>query len=250
MWIWFENKPDTAVLGSPASPYLDALVGGCAVAADYHGITHPSLPNYLAATSGSTQGVSDDAAPDRHQLAGPSLFSQVSDSGREWRSYQEAMPGTCALLPEGRYAVKHNPAAYFTAIRDRCAQWDVPLDRLTADLGAGGALPAFALIVPDLCNDTHDCPVETGDAWLSALLPTLLDSAAYRSGTTAVMITWDEDDSRHDNRVPLVVLAPSITPGTRLAGRLDHYSLLASTEDLLGLPRLGAAVGAAVLPAP
>ena len=247
IWIWFENKPASGVLGSPQAPYLDGLATGCASASDYHGVTHPSLPNYLAATSGSTHGVADDGPPSAHPLAGPSLFSQVADSGRQWRSYEEAMPSPCALASAGRYAVKHNPAAYFTAIRRDCARWDVGLDQLSTDLAAH-QLPAFALVTPDLCHDMHDCSVATGDAWLRDTLPALLASPEYADGSTAVLITWDEADGGLGNQVPLLVVAPSITPGTTIAGRLDHYALLHTTEQMLGLPPLGAAAGAPTIP--
>ena len=247
MWIWFENKPDVAVLGSPEAPYLNRVARQCGTATDYRGITHPSLPNYLAATSGSTHDVRDDGGPDAHPIDGPSLFGQVAAAGMQWRSYQEALPQACARRSQGRYAVKHDPAAYYTELRARCAQWDVPLDALTADLAAG-TLPAFAFVTPDLCNDTHDCPISTGDQWLSQVLPTILRSPAYMDGTVAVFVTYDEDDSGHDNRIPFVAIAPSIPAGTVFPAPADHYTLLRTTESLLGLPPLGEAASAQTLP--
>lgn len=241
VWIWFENK--ASALGSSAAPYLSGLAAACASAADDHGVTHPSLPNYLAATSGSTHGVTDDAGPAAHPLAGPSLFSQVADAGLAWRAYDESMPTPCATTSRGRYAVKHNPAVYYTAVRADCARWDVGLDQLSADL-ASDRMPAFAFVTPDLCHDMHDCSVAAGDAWLRGMLPTLLASPAYRRGDTAVFITWDEDEGSAANRVPLLVVAPSVAPGTTIAGRLDHYALLRTTEHMLGLPPLGNAAAA------
>jgi len=247
IWIWFENKPSTSIIGSPDASYITTLAASCALATDYHGVTHPSLPNYLAATSGSTNGVADDGDPAVHPLSGPSLFAQVTAAGKEWRTYAESMPSPCALSSTGRYAVRHNPAAYFTAVRSDCARWDVGLGQLTTDLGAD-RLPAFSLVVPDVCHDMHDCSVSTGDAWLREHLPAVLSSSAYASGTTAVLITWDEDDSAHDNRVPLLVVAPSVRAQTRIGSTLDHYSLLRTTEQLLGLPLLGSAAQATAIP--
>ena len=240
IWIWFENKSYSDVIGSADASYLNQLARSCAVATNYHGVTHPSLPNYLAATSGSTHGVTDDAGPDAHPVSGPSLFTQVAASGRQWRSYDESMPHSCALQPAGAYAVKHNPAAYYTSARAQCQRWDVSLDPLATDLRRG-TLPAFALVTPNLCHDTHDCPVGTGDAWLHRVLPVILSSPAYRAGGTAVFVTWDEDDNSHVNRVPMIAIAPSVRPNTRIGGRLNHYALLRTTEQLLGLPPLGAA---------
>ena len=57
-------------------------------------------------------------------------------------------------------------------------------------------------------------------------------------------IVWDEDDvGSADNRVALLALAPGIHSRTA-PGRFTHYSLLRTTEEMLGLPRLGAAATA------
>src|SRR5665213_20346 len=54
VWIVMENKAERSVLGSSDAPYLNHLANRCGDASDYHAISHPSLPNYLALTSGST----------------------------------------------------------------------------------------------------------------------------------------------------------------------------------------------------
>src|SRR5207237_7055587 len=91
-----------------------------------------SLPNYIAMTSGDTQGVTDDGGPNRHPLAVPSIYSQVRASGREWRQFASRMPRNCSLrddppAPDAYYTVQHVPAVYYTAIRDDCDRWTVPL---------------------------------------------------------------------------------------------------------------------------
>jgi len=238
LWIWFENK--APVVGSASAPYFTSLAASCGLATDYHGITHPSLPNYLAATGGSTFGVTDDDPPAAHPIGAASIFSQVADAGKSWRSYQENMPGTCALTSSGTYAVKHNPAAYFTGVRATCGSSDVPLGTTSSGALAGdlasGSLAAFSFITPDMCHDMHDCSVATGDAWLSQWMSALLSSSAYRSGSTAVVVTFDEDDHTAGNRVSTILVAPSIRAGTSSAATFDHYSLLRTTEEMLGLP--------------
>ena len=235
-----ENKSAGSVLGTSSSAGTTALAHRCGVATDYHAVAHPSLPNYLALTSGSTHGVTDDAGPDVHRVAGPSIFSEVVTAGRGWATYAESMPTPCARYPQGTYATKHNPAVYYTALYPTCLARDVPLGTthsgplsraLTTD-----ALPAFSLVVPDLCNDTHDCPVAQGDAWLSRWLDLITSSRVYAAGRTAVFITWDEDDSAHGNRVALIAVAPSIGASTTASASFTHLSLLRTTEDLLGLP--------------
>ena len=232
VWIIEENRSYNQIVGSPAAPYLARLARECGLATDYAGVAHPSLPNYLALTSGSTHGAVDDAGPSAHPVAGPSIFSLL---GSRWRTLAESMPLACDRQPSGNYAVKHNPAVYYTSIRAACARQDVPLGR-TPDLAA-----AFTVIVPNLCNDMHDCSTATGDVWMSRELPLIFSSAAYRAGDTAAFITWDESDAG-GSQVPLYVIAPSVRPGTRVHEALSHYSLLRTTEEMLGLhPLLGAA---------
>ena len=77
------------------------------------------------------------------------------------------------------------------------------------------------------------------------MLPRILGSRQYRSGRTAVFITWDEDDYGSRQHIPTLVLAPSVPPGATPATSLNHYSLLRTTEEMLGLPTLAGANGAA-----
>ncbi len=243
VWIWMENHTLSSVVGSPAAPFESAVARECGIAVNYHAISSPSLPNYLAATGGSTFGVSDDASPDAHPIGAGSVFGQVATAGLQWRAYAESMPGPCDLSPAGEYAVKHNPAAYFTPIRADCMRWDVPLDpQLGADTAAG-RLPTFAFITPNLCDDTHDCAVSVGDRWLAQWIPRIVAGPDYRRGDTAIVLVWDEG-SGGDDRVPMIVIAPSVPAGTTATARFDHYSLLRTTETVLGLPILGAAAQA------
>jgi hypothetical protein len=239
IWIVMENHSYADVVGNAAAPYETAVANACGNMTSYHAVTHPSLPNYLTMTGGSTFGVTDDNPPSAHPISGASIFSQVSDAGMQWRSYEESMTSNCQQTSSGNYAVKHNPAAYYTGITNACMQWDVPLGTTTsgnlATALTNNSLPAFSFITPDLCSDTHNCPVATGDAWLQQWLPTIFASSTYQAGRTAIFLTWDEDDNSQGNQVPLLVMAPSIVPGTAAAGAFNHYSLLRTTEEMLGL---------------
>ena len=233
VWIWLENEGYASVIGSRSAPFLTGLAHACGLATNYWAITHPSLPNYLAATSGSTWGVGDDNAPSSHPIDHQSIFGQIAAAGLTWRSFEESMPANCELSSSGEYAVKHNPAAYFVPIRRQCGAWDVPLRALSVD-----ALPSFAFVTPNLCNDMHSCPVATGDEWLQRFVSSLVAGRSYRAGNTVLFITFDEGTGS-SNRVATLVVSPSTRRGTVSAVRFDHYSLLATTEKLLGLPRLG-----------
>jgi len=81
------------------------------------------------------------------------------------------------------------------------------------------------------CATTNS--IKNGDDWLKANLPPILNSSTYAAGKTAVFIVWDEDTP-----IPNVIVAPSVVPGTVYAGALDHYGLLRTTEEMLGLPCL------------
>jgi len=150
------------------------------------------------------------------------------------------MPGPCTLdARTGLYAVKHNPAAYYRSADDRgaCQRDNLPLGT-TADGPLARALdhdtlPAFSFITPNLCNDTHDCPVKRGDVWLSVWLGRILSSQAYRAGSTAVFVVWDEPGI-----IPHIVVSPSTRPGTASDTPFDHYGLLRTTEEMLGIRNL------------
>jgi fibronectin type 3 domain-containing protein len=237
VWIVMENHAYNQVVNSSSAPYENSLAAQCGLATNSFAITHPSLPNYIAMTSGSPQGVTDDNPPSSHPLNVPSIFSQLGSGG--WRSLQESMPSNCLLGNSGQYAVKHNPAAYYTNIRTDCQNFDVPLGA-TPDISA-----PYTFVTPNLCNDTHDCSVGTGDTWLQTFIPKLTSTAEYKSGTTAIFLTWDEDDMTTVNQIATFVISPSTVPGTKSATKFTHYSLLRTTEEMFGITNfLGGAASA------
>jgi phosphatidylinositol-3-phosphatase len=241
--IVMENHGFSQVHGH--SPALDRVAAGCGVATGYRAIAHPSLPNYIAMTSGGTQGISDDCSPSPGcSTTAPSIFSQV---GADWRSYAEAMPSPCYRDSSGGYSVRHNPAPYYSQL-STCSTNDVPLGTfnrgaLHDDLAAG-KLPRFAFVTPDRCHDEHDCSVAEGDAWLGSFVRRVVASKNYRAGDTALFITYDEDDGDEDNRVTTVVVSPSTRAGRTVGTAFTHYSLLRTVEQMLGLPCLGQACSA------
>src|ERR1043165_4841970 len=80
----------------------------------------------------------------------------------------------------------------------------------------------------------HDCSVSTGDTWLSQIVPKILAGPNYQSGDTAVIITFDEGTSS-SNQVMTLLLAPSVSAGAPSATAFNHYSLLKTTEQMLGI---------------
>src|SRR3954468_4587715 len=248
IWIWMENRSYSQVLGpSGGAPRLASYARRCGVATAYYAMTHPSLPNYLAAVSGSTGGVTTDCSPTSCPQRRTTIFRQLTARGRQWRSLAENMQSPCDRASYGSYAARHNPAVYFPGLRDVCLRSDLAMG------GSGGrfatmlkarTLKPFTFITPNLCHDGHDCSTATADSWLGTWLDRIVASPTYAAGHTAVFVTWDENDGSATNRVATVVVAPSVTPGTRDARHHTHYSLLRTAEEILGLPLLAAAAKA------
>jgi len=215
-------------------PYIASLASRYALATNYTSVANPSLPNYLAMSSGSTWGIGDDAY---HQLPAGGVGSQLTGAGISWKAYMEGFTGDCFNSPYP-YALKHNPFAYYGGA---CPANVVPMTDLAPDLKSG--TPQLSWITPGLCNDGHDCGVRASDRWLAGVVPQITSSPAWRKDGV-LFITWDES-SAGDGRVALLVVAPSVRG--RITAPLDHYSLSATISEQLGVPRLGDAKQAASL---
>ena len=251
IWIWMENHSYNTIIGSSQAPYINSLATKCGLATNYHNVSHPSLPNYVSATSGL--GYSGIAKFDGDCNPVPGCVTSAASifgQGETWKAYEESMPSNCHKTDSGEYAVRHNPPPYLTRLKG-CATFDVPYTQLASDLSAG-KLPAFSFITPNLIDDMHDGTIADGNKWLAANLPTILNSPEYTSGSTAVFITWDEGEGGTATKcatnktdvgchVATIVISPSTKPGTRSATLFNHYSLLGTAEQLLGLPALGRA---------
>jgi phosphatidylinositol-3-phosphatase len=219
-------------------PYLGRLSRRYSYARHYSAITHPSLPNYLALTGGSTFHVTDDNPPADHRIQRHSVFDQALNAGKTAKTYAESMPGRCSHTTTSEYAVKHNPWAYFVHSSRRCHKHDVPLGG--ARKGAlhhdirHGTLPNFGLVVPNVCDDAHSCSLTTANRWLHRWLGTVLAGRDFTSGRLTVVVTADEDDGHAGNQVLTVVMHAG-TPHTVARGSLNHYSLLGYVDSVLGV---------------
>ncbi|MFI5282085.1 MAG: alkaline phosphatase family protein [Candidatus Dormibacterales bacterium] len=229
--IVMENRSPTEAL---AGSFTASLAATYAMAADYHAVAHPSVPNYLALTSGSTWGVTDDSY---HVLPTADLGDELTSAGVSWRAYMEGMVDAGCLQSPLPYDPGHNPFAFYGG---RCPPNVVSLSPLAADLA--GVTPYLSWIAPDRCHDEHDCSVTIGDAWLRQEVGAITQSEAWRSGGV-LFITWDEDDGSAGNQVLALVISPG-GPHVVSQRPYSHYSLLATVQDLLRVKRLGLAVKA------
>jgi len=217
-------------------PYIASLAKMYAVATNYGEVSNPSLPNYLALTSGSTWGIRDD---NFHKLPATGLGNQLSDAGISWKAYMEGFTGDCFSSPYP-YTLKHNQFAYYGGV---CPANVVPMTDLASNLNDN--TPQLSWITPGMCNDGHDCGVAKADRWLSQTVPQITSSTAWKQGGV-LFITWDESGAA-DGRVALLVVAPKLRG--QLTMPLNHYSLLATIADRLQVPRLGLAKQATSLQA-
>ena len=251
--IVMENEESTGIMGNSAAAYINALAGGHGLATEYFAVSHPSLPNYLALTAGSTFGIASDCTG--CYVNAMNIADQVESSGRSWKAYMESMPSSCYVGDAYPYMQKHNPFIYYNDIRTnaaRCAEHVVPFTQLSTDL-TNGTVPNFAWITPNMCNDMHDCSIATGDAWLAKVVPGILASSAYLNGG-ALLITWDEGESSAGccgnatgGQVATLVIAPNGIAGLRSTIAETHYSLLRTVEDAWGLSPLGRAASAVAM---
>jgi acid phosphatase len=237
-----ENETQASAL--KGMPFLAKLGKRYGHTTDYRALAHPSLPNYLALTGGSTFGVRDDLSPAAHPIHHPSVFDQAIKAHQTATAYAESMPSRCDQTSKGRYASRHNPWTYFAEPRSRvnCRRHDVPAGTTTVgalhDDVVAGTLPTIGMLTPNLCHDAHDCSLAKADHWLKGWIGVIRHGADWTSGRLAVVVTFDENDGSHPNTVLTTVLSRS-THHVRSATRLSHYSWTRYAESLIGARRLG-----------
>jgi phospholipase C len=240
--IVMENKGFDQIIGNPDAPTINSLVWHYAFLTNYYAIAHPSEPNYLALASGSTQGILTDCTI--CAVNAPNLTDTLGAAGISWKLYAEDIPSPGFNgITFGLYARKHVPFLYFDDVLDNPSRRAriVSFGDWNNDLATGN-LPRYSMVVPNLCNDMHSCPVRVGDAWLGRFLPPLLSSPEMKAGV--VFIVFDEAQgpnasSHGGGRVAALVLGPLVRPGASSPQPLDHYSLLRTIEQSWGLPLLG-----------
>jgi phosphatidylinositol-3-phosphatase len=241
--IVMENEEYRDIIGSRQTPFINVLARRYALARSMYAITHPSLPNYLALTGGSTFGIDSDCT-DCHVPSSRSLADQLTAAHLSWKAYMEDLPHACYRgAGAGLYAKKHDPFMYYDRIaRDptQCAHV-VPLTELAQDERAH-TLARFVWITPNLCHDMHDCPPPQGDAFLAQVVPPLLTALGPRG---LLILTWDEGDTDDGccrvaagGHIATVFAGGLAAPHAQLTRPVDQYSILQAIEDLFGLRRL------------
>jgi hypothetical protein len=235
--VVLENQDADAVL---SRPFVQRLVAGGGLLANYHCITHPSQPNYIALAAGSTWGVKDDSAV---VLDVPHLGDLFDARAISWKVYAERYPGGCFLGTSAAnqlYVRRHVPFLEFANMQKngaRCAAHVVNATLLDADIAAG-SLPAFSMYIPDQDHNGHETDVDTADAWMAARFGPLLNDPRFMNGTLFIL-TYDESGNSSSTRVATVLYGAGVKRGSSSARLYDHYDLLRTIEELLHVPTLG-----------
>ena len=239
--IIMENHSASQIIGSADAPFINELAASYGLAANYTAISHPSLPNYLALTGGSTFGLSTDCTG-CFQNAPNIAVDRVAASGRAWRAYMESMPSPAFVGDAYPYMQKHDPFVYYDNIRTDPAQFAnvVPYTQLASDLSALASTPSYGWITPNMTDDMHDGTVAQGDSWLSSAVPAVLSCDAFTQRRSLLLITWDENDDSAGNEVATLVIASGVPAGFKSQIPYDHYSLLRTIETAWGLAPLTA----------
>ena len=239
MVVMEENKGYAATLGTcSADPYYCSLASTYATYTGWHGVGHPSQPNYFAVTSGSTQGCTSDTCG---AFGGPSLGSQLNAAGISWTAYMESMPSACDTSNAGGYVVKHDPFVSSSAVTD-CAAHVLPYPGATSIASSLDlSNPSFVWITPNLTDDMHSGTVQQGDAWLKANLAPVLASRWFTNFDATVIVTMDEGDSGTTNQIPTVVISSTAKGQGAVTTSGNHYGTLRAIERAYGLTLLGGA---------
>lgn len=225
--VIMENRDYASIIGSSQAPYINnTLVPISALMTNSHAIGHPSEPNYLALFSGSTQGVSDDSCP--HTFSAANLGSELIAAKLTFAGYSESMPSngfTGCTSPNGLYARKHNPWVNFSNVpaKSNLVYKKFPVKKM----------PTVSIVVPNLCDDMHDCSTQAGDTWLSQHLPAIIKWDTAHNGL--LILTWDEaSPDNGGNPIATLLTGPMITAG-QYSQNITHYDVLRTIEDIYGL---------------
>lgn len=244
MLIMLENREYSSVFGSNNAPYLTYLANKYGYASNAYAATHPSLPNYLAIVSGNTFSITTDC--ESCSAPGITIINELASKHITWGAYFQSMPYPCfrGYSSSTGYAKKHNPFMYFPAITENPNLCDqiMPLKALFPVINTNP--PSFIFVVPNLCNDGHNCPNITLDSWLESFIPTVISSEWFKHNGI-IIITFDEGVSdlgccnvAHGGHILTVVIKAGLSNVVQTTP-VDTYGILATIEDLYSIPKLG-----------
>jgi len=238
-----ENANFGDVIANPALPYLNSLANQYGLAANYFANAHPSIPNYFKLTTGQILTLIDASTPSDFSVSSENVVRDLLAAGKSWKSYAEDIPSVGYTGGDtGRYAVRHNPLAYFTDVQNDPTQLQnlVPFSQFAVDRNAA-KLPDFSFIVPNLCNDAHDCSLGTADTWLRTNIDPLIQSPQFQKDGLLIIV-FDEADTLDftsgGGHVAAVIISPLAKRGYKSIAFYQHQSVLRLMLEGLGVTKL------------
>ncbi|HEX8818054.1 MAG TPA: alkaline phosphatase family protein [Terriglobales bacterium] len=256
--VFGENADYSTTYNSRNMPYLTSLANKYGLGINYYSDTHPSIGNYLNAATGYVLTDNDAETPQTFPVSKNNIALEVQKAGGTWKDYVESLPTIkgCGGLNDGEYYVRHDPLEYMTTINKETSHF-VCFSQFAKDL-ANKTLPTFSWLVPNGCDDAHDCPVGTFDTWLKTEIAPLLASSYFQPGGAGLLIiVFDENatDGTPDcettkegkgcgGHVELVVVSPFSKKAYRSPGgdtrnyhkSYDEGDILRLMAEGLGLP--------------
>jgi acid phosphatase len=242
-----ENHSYGSVIGNSAMPYTNSLAQKYALATQYYADRHNSLPNYFMLTVGDLVTTNDLYTG---TVTEDNVVRALTSAGKTWKVYAESLPQPgFTAASNAPYARDHNPFTYFSDVLNSSSQTAniVPFTQLATDL-QNGTLPDYAMMVPNLANDGHDCPGEaancsddqklsTVDSWVQTNIGPLINSSAFQN--SVLIYTWDEGDvndmANQGGHVATILVSPKVRAGFQSTTMYQHQSTLKLTMQLLGV---------------
>ncbi|MEO8727705.1 MAG: alkaline phosphatase family protein [Acidobacteriaceae bacterium] len=242
--VTLENHSFSSVINNSSMPYLNAIAHDYAYGSQYYADTHPSIGNYFMLTTGQIITNNDNF---NGTVSADNLVRHFSSTGKTWRSYAEGLPSVGYLGGDtGLYFRHHNPFTYFSDVRNSNPERQnlVPFTEFAHDL-ANGALPNYSFIIPNRCNDAHDCSLSTADHWLQANLgPLLANQQFQRTGLLLIVFdeSFDNDPAHGGGHVALVAVGHAVKRAYASPSFYRHENLLSTvcaSPVLYGCPGAG-----------
>jgi hypothetical protein len=246
--VMMENESYSDVIGNVAqAPFINGLLSSGSELTDMYAEVHPSDPNYLALSGGSTFGVLGNPVERDRTLRIPAsnIADLVESSGQTWKGYAQSANGPCDLTDHGYYYRDDLPFVYYQDIGSnpaRCRAHIVPQSQMDADLHQTSTTPNFAWVDANDYFDMEQGGIPAGDQWLRNLVTLIRQSPAWHEQASLLIITWDEDhwdSQRPAQLIPTILLGSRyVRAGYASTFRYSHYSLLRTVEAAMGLGSL------------
>jgi uncharacterized protein YjdB len=231
-----ENTDYADVIGSSSMPYLNSLAQQYGLATQYYANTHPSIGNYFMLATGQIVTNNDSYSS---IVSVDNVVRELLAAGKTWKSYAEDLPSVGFTgASSGNYVRKHNVFALLSDVVNDPVQVNnlVPFTQFATDL-ANGTLPAYSNIVPNLCNDAHDCSLSTADTWLMTNIDPLIKSAQFQQDGLLIIV-FDEaggDNTHGGGRIVWVAVSGKSKAGYQSTTLYQHGSTLRLSLKALGV---------------